>query len=250
MNKPPILEITGVSKSFVSDETRLSVLADVSFSVQEDRFVCIVGPSGAGKSTLLKIIAGFVKPDKGFVRFADIPSMPDRLPLAMVFQNFALFPWLTALGNVEFGLKMMGMDEKKRKKQALEKIELMGLAGFERSYPDELSDGMKQRVGFARALAVSPEVLLMDEPFSALDAFTAQKLRHDLLRIWAESKMTVIMVTHLVDEAIELSDEIVVVSSKPSTVEKIIHNALARPRDRRSREYMDLADRVTIQIGP
>lgn len=247
MNKPAV-EISNVSKFFSMDGSRIQVLDNVSFQVMENEFVCLVGPSGAGKSTLLKIIAGFIKPDKGIVRFGDTETAEERFPISMVFQNFALFPWLTVFKNVEFGLKMTEVDEKKRKKIALEKIALMGLTGFEHYYPDEISDGMKQRVGFARALAVSPKILLMDEPFSALDAFTAKKLREDLLKVWSENRMTVLMVTHLVDEAVLLSNRIIIFSPRPSKVEKIIDNKLERPRNQRADYFFDMVNAVTDKI--
>lgn len=248
-NDRPILEVSGVSKFFIVDKLKHHILNDISFTVREDEFVCLVGPSGAGKSTLLKIIAGFIKPDRGAAQFHIPPLGAGRVSVSMVFQNFSLFPWLTVFENVEFGLKMIEVSSHERKKIAFEKIALMGLSGFEKYYPDEISDGMKQRVGFARALAVSPEILLMDEPFSALDAFTAKKLREDLLKIWSENKMTVVMVTHLVDEAIQLADKVIIFSPSPSQVEKIIENKLVRPRNQRSDQFLDLVDAVTRKIG-
>lgn len=248
MNKPAV-EINNVSKFFSINGSRIQVLDDVSFQVMENEFVCLVGPSGAGKSTLLKIIARFIKPDKGVVRFSDTEAIEGRFPISMVFQNFALFPWLTVFENVEFGLKMSGISAPERKKISLEKIELMGLAGFEKYYPGEISDGMKQRVGFARALAVSPKILLMDEPFSALDAFTAGKLREDLLKVWSENRMTVLMVTHLVDEAVLLSDRIVIFSQRPSKVKKLIENTLERPRNQRTDKFFEMVDAITDKIS-
>ncbi|MFN7088484.1 MAG: ABC transporter ATP-binding protein, partial [Candidatus Paceibacteria bacterium] len=184
-DKNIFIKIENVSKSFWDEGHEEKVLSDISLKVYRGEFLAIVGPSGSGKSTLLRCLAGLMRSDKGRI------SIDGRVPekclgdnLAFVFQDFALFWWLTVTQNVEFGLKMKGVGKWERKKIANEKIFLMGLKGFENDYPDELSIGMRQRVGFARALAVDPELLLMDEPFSSLDAFTAEKLRQELLEIW------------------------------------------------------------------
>jgi len=241
-NKNIILKVEGLSHQFIlQDGKHLPVMHDVSFSVPEGEFVSLVGPSGCGKSTLLKMIAGLLKPDHG-----TIESHAQKM--SVVFQNFAIFPWLNVLDNVEFGLKMEGRPAKERRRIALEKISEVGLSGFEDKYPAELSGGMKQRVGIARALAVSPDLLLLDEPFSSIDALTAERLRADLLSIWTKYKMTVVLVTHLVEEAIELSDRVIVFSARPTTVKKEFTIDLPRPRSKRSPEFFALLDKVTADI--
>ncbi len=191
-----ILKVNDLSHSFNEENKRnFDVIKNVSFSVKKGEFLSIVGPSGSGKSTLLRIIAGLIQPTRGSVEL----NTDKR---AMVFQNFAIFPWLTVHDNIGFGLKMANITKKERKAIVSEKIKEVGLTGFDKKYPKELSGGMRQRVGIARALAVNPELLIMDEPFSSLDTFTAEKLRSDLLDIWNKYKMTVVMVTHLVEEAL------------------------------------------------
>ena len=217
------------------------MLKDISFSVHPGEFVSLVGPSGCGKSTLLKILAGLTKIKKGKVT-------SNARKIAMVFQNFALLPWLTVRENVEFGLRMEGVSKKQRSKIALEKIHEVGLSGHENKYPKELSGGMKQRVGFARALAVSSDLLLMDEPFSSLDVLTAEKLRAELLAIWAKYKMTVIMVTHLVEEAVEMSDRVLVFGPRPTSIKEVVEIKNPRPRDKRSADYYDIVDQITKRI--
>jgi NitT/TauT family transport system ATP-binding protein len=225
------LKISHLHHSFPEEEGRkLEVIKDISFEAQKGEFLSIVGPSGGGKSTLLRIIAGLSN------------------KIAMVFQNFAIFPWLTAYENIEFGLKMKGINVRERKKIVHEKIKEVGLSGFENKYPKELSGGMRQRVGIARALAVNPEILLVDEPFSSLDAFTAEKLRKDLLAIWLQYKMTVVMVTHLVEEAVQLSDRVLVLSPRPAKIKLELAIPLKHPRDKRSQEFYALVDKIVAEI--
>ncbi len=236
------LKISHLHHSFLGEEKRkLEVIKDVSFEVRKGEFLSIVGPSGGGKSTLLRIIAGLLKQTSGSLELG--PSK-----MAMVFQNFAIFPWLTVHENIEFGLKMNGMAAGERGNIAREKIKEVGLTGFEDKYPKELSGGMRQRVGIARALAVNPEILLIDEPFSSLDSFTAEKLREDLLDIWLRYKMTVVMVTHLVEEAVQLSDRILVLSPRPATIKLEVDIPLERPRNKRSQEFYALVDKITAEI--
>lgn len=252
----PIIKVQGVVKSFRDGGEEIKVLNDVTFEVERGEFLAVTGPSGSGKSTLLRIIAGLEKPDGGRVVIDGKPPEQARNQLAVVFQSFALFGWLSSLKNVEFGLRMRGVPQREITRLAHEKMKLMGLRGFEDKFPEELSIGMRQRVGFARALAVDPEVLIMDEPFSALDAFTASTLRKELLQIWRSENvkepgnMTVIMVTHLPDEAAELADRILVVTPRPATVERIFINALPRPRDKRSEEFYRLVDTITEYVAP
>jgi NitT/TauT family transport system ATP-binding protein len=236
------LKISHLRHSFLEEGRRkLEVVKDISFEVRKGEFLSIVGPSGGGKSTLLRIIAGLIKQTSG-----SLESGSDKM--AMVFQNFAIFPWLTVHENIEFGLKMNGIPARERRSIAREKIKEVGLTGFEDKYPKELSGGMRQRVGIARALAVSPEILLVDEPFSSLDAFTAEKLREDLLAIWLRYRMTVVMVTHLVEEAVQLSDRILVLSPRPAAIKLEMDVPLVRPRNKRSQEFYAIADRITGEI--
>lgn len=241
MENNPILKISAISHTFIENGKRLETLKHVSFEVRAGEFFSIVGPSGGGKSTLLRIIAGLVRPTHGTI-------LLNTAKLAMVFQNFAIFPWLTVRENIEFGLKMMNVPKSERMSIALEKLKEVGLTGFDKKYPKELSGGMRQRVGLARALAVNPEVLLMDEPFSSLDAFTAEKLRLDLLEIWRRYKMTIIMVTHSVEEALELSDRIIIMTKRPAVIKQILEVGLARPRDNRSQAFFSFLDQITAQI--
>lgn len=232
------LKILHLHHSFLEEgKKKLEVIKDVSFEVRKGEFLSIVGPSGGGKSTLLRIIAGLIKQTSGSLELGS-----DKM--AMVFQNFAIFPWLTVYENIEFGLKMGGMSVRERGNVVREKIKEVGLAGFEDKYPKELSGGMRQRVGIARALAVNPEILLVDEPFSSLDAFTAEKLREDLLDIWLRYKMTAIMVTHLVEEAVQLSDRVLVLSPRPARIKLEMDILLERPRDMRSERFYAIADEI------
>lgn len=239
------LKVVNISKSFLVDNHDFLVLSDVSFEVGAGEFAALVGPSGCGKSTLLRIIAGLEKQTSGEVDFEGTPAISGDMRSAVIFQHFALFSWMTVFENIAFGLVMRG-DAKPEIKTIVEKlIDEVGLSGFSDKHPKELSGGMKQRVGIARALAVSPKLLLMDEPFSALDAFTADVLRQDLLSIWKKRKMTVILVTHLVEEAVEMADRVVVFTPRPGKVESIDEVNLKRPRNKRTQEFYDLVDKLT-----
>jgi NitT/TauT family transport system ATP-binding protein len=209
-------------------------IGDVSFGVERGEFVSVLGPSGCGKTTVLNTVAGFVRPTSGTVsvdgREVGAPG-PDR---GVVFQGHALFPWKTVLGNVVFGLRMKGVKRREREERGREYLELVGLAGFENRYPHELSGGMRQRLGVARVLANEPAVMLMDEPFASIDAQTRRRLQEDLTRIFEERRPTVFFVTHDIDEAVFLSDRVVVLSSRPSTVNEIVTVDLPRPRSWRT----------------
>lgn len=233
-----LLKVENITKSFAENKHHLTVLDDISIDVKEGEFLMVLGPSGSGKSTLLRIMAGLIPPTTGRV----ITQLDTTH--SFVFQNFALFPWLTIEENVGFGLKMKNLPENEVKKIVREEIERMGLADFEKSYPHELSGGMKQRVGIARALAMKPDIIFLDEPFSALDSFTATKLRADLLKIWQDQKLTLVMVTHLIDEAISLGDRIAVLSNRPARIEHIFHNPLERPRNSRGDKFYELFDTI------
>lgn len=236
-----------VSHTFVSDSGRkIEALKSVSFQVNRGEFFVILGPSGCGKSTLLRLFAGMMPLQKGAITFADETV---RTRTAMIFQSFALFPWLTVYENVAFGLRMRGVSPAEEKAKVHEHLAEMGLTGFAELYPKDLSGGMKQRVGIARALATNPQMLLMDEPFSALDAFTAKKLRAELLSLWEKDKTTVVMVTHLVDEAVEMADRVLVMTPLPGRVEAIMPVALSRPRNTRSSEFFSLVDKITEVVN-
>ncbi len=236
--KQPIITAQKINKQFDEAGQLLPVLQNVSLSVDQGEFVCLVGPSGSGKSTLLRILLGLDRPDSGSVELHNEPKT------AMIFQNFAIFPWLNVVDNVGFGLKMAGLAPDLIAAQVAGYIKEMGLEGFEQQHPRELSGGMKQRVGIARALAMEPDILFMDEPFSALDTFTARKLRQDLTSVWQKKHMTVVMVTHLVEEAVEMADRIIVFSSRPARVTDVTSVDIKRPRNKRSPEFFALVDRI------
>ncbi len=227
----PILSAEQVTKSFPMPRGEPVVaIRDLSLHVQEGEFVCLLGASGCGKSTMLNLFAGFTQPTQGRVLLRDAPITRIEPRCGMVFQSYALFPWKTVQGNVEFGLKMQRVPGAERRRRAAHFIELVHLNGFERHYPVELSGGMQQRVSLARVLAADPDVLLMDEPFAALDAMTRQVMQEELLRIQEASGKTVVFITHSIDEALILADRIVVMSARPGRVKTILENALPRPR--------------------
>ena len=232
------LTIEHLSKQFVKDgEGPVEALVDISIDVKDEEFICILGPSGCGKTTLLRIIAGFDHPTSGVVRIdGSVIDRPNR-KLGMIFQDYSLYPWRTVNENIVFGLELRGVGKEERAKVAQEYLELAGLSGFGNSYPYELSGGMRQRVAVVRALAVNPSVLLMDEPFGALDAQTRNRLQHDLLEIWDKTKKTILFVTHSVDEAVFLADRVVVLTPRPGHVCEVLPIELERPRDRTSVEF-------------
>ncbi|MFB6085932.1 MAG: ABC transporter ATP-binding protein [Halodesulfurarchaeum sp.] len=225
------IEVQGVSKRHQKKGEQLSVFEDLSFAIEEEEFVVIVGPSGCGKTTLLKMIAGITEPSTGFLEVNGSRITGPDPNIAMVFQNFQLLPWKTVLENVAVGLKVQeDMTKAKRREIALEWLDQVGLADFAESYPAELSGGMKQRVGLARALAVDPQILLMDEPFGSLDAQTKDVLQSDLLELWTNQKKTVLFVTHDIDEAIYLADRVLVMSEKPARIDAEVAIDIERPR--------------------
>jgi NitT/TauT family transport system ATP-binding protein len=209
----------------------VTALSDFSLEVGQGEFVSIVGPSGCGKSTFLNILLGLIKPDTGLMQLNGTRITGPGQDRAMVFQEFGLLPWRTVIANVELGLELKGVEASVRRKRAIELINMAGLAGFENHYPHELSGGMKQRVGLARALATDPEVLLMDEPFAALDAQTRDLMQTELLQVWDRTKKTVIFVTHSIEEAVYLSDRVIVMSARPGKTKTTIRINLPRPRD-------------------
>jgi NitT/TauT family transport system ATP-binding protein len=233
----PIVEVRDVGKIWDSRAGTIIALKSASFSVTRGEFICLLGPSGCGKSTLLEIVAGLLEPTTGEV-LMDGERVREASPeRGMVFQSHALFPWRTARENVEFGLEMRRVERSERQRLAKQLIALVGLSGFEESLPRELSGGMCQRVAVARALANSPKVLLMDEPFGALDAQTREELQREITRIWQETRTTIIFVTHSVSEAVILGDRIVVMTGRPGRIHSAISNTLPRPRDATSPEF-------------
>ncbi|HLB57708.1 MAG TPA: nitrate/sulfonate/bicarbonate ABC transporter ATP-binding protein [Gammaproteobacteria bacterium] len=244
----PIIEVVGVEKSFrKGDRQELLVLHDINFRMYAGEIVAILGKSGSGKSTLLRILAGLVSPSVGTVSYRGKSVHGPARGISMVFQNFALLPWLTVLQNVELGLEALGIDREERRERALKAIDTIGLDGFESAFPKELSGGMRQRVGFARALVVNPDVLLMDEPFSALDVLTADNLKSDLLDLW-ETKKTgihgIIFVTHNIEEAALLADRIIVFNSNPGSIRGELKVTLPHPRSELDPRFRNQVDRV------
>jgi NitT/TauT family transport system ATP-binding protein len=248
-----IIEIESVSKHFISDKSQILVLDNVSFNVGNDEFVVIVGPSGCGKSTLLRIIAGLEKADLGRILFKGQPIEAPTPKIAMVFQLFGLLPWKTASQNVEVPLEVLGVAKERRVHVAEEYLRMVELEGFENMYPHDLSGGMKQRVGIARALALKPDVLLMDEPFSSLDELTAKTLRELVMEIWRDPTMptnTFIMVSHNVEEAVFMADRVVVMSPRPGRIVGEVRIDLPRPRSEylRDKQYFDYVDEVVSML--
>ena len=238
------LALRGITKSFSNG---VQILGPVDLVVDEGEFVVIIGPSGAGKSTLLRIITGLASPTSGEVVYKGRPVLDVNHKAALVFQSFALFPWLTVMENVALGLEAQGISREERTRTAGLYIDLVGLDGYERAYPRELSGGMKQRVGLARALTVEPELLCMDEPFSALDALTASNLREQVLDIWGSRKLAskaIILVTHSVEEAVLMGDRVLILASKPGRILADQTIGLPRPRRRRSAEFERQVDEL------
>src|SRR3989442_771787 len=226
------IELRGITYEYTTGERSVVALRDVSFGLAESEFLCLVGRSGCGKSTLLNIVAGFLTPTKGEIRIGGRTVSGRGLDRGIVFQDFAqLFPWRTAQRNVEFGLEMKGVPRAERATTAQRFLELVNLEAFAAAYPHELSGGMQQRVAIARALAYNPSVLLMDEPFAALDALTRDEMQSFLTDVWRETKKTVVYVTHNVAEAVYLADRIVILTPHPGTVRAEIRITLPRPRD-------------------
>ena len=253
--KEIILETINLTKSYpMAGGKELSVLEDINIKITEGEFVSILGQSGAGKSTLLRIMAGLATPSKGKVLYHGASFEEVNPKISMVFQSFALFPWLTVLENVELGLKSYKLKPEEIRDRSIKMIDLVGLDGFEDAYPRELSGGMKQRVGIARALAVEPEILFMDEPFSALDILTADNLRSDLIELWKEGKLpikSIVLVTHNIEESVFMSDRAIVLSHNPGRVKADMPIEIQHPRDKNTREFQYIVDRIyTILTKP
>ncbi len=234
------LKLENISQSYIVDDKVIDAVIDVSFSVRESEFLVILGPGRCGKTVLLNMIAGLEKPASGRILLnGEVIKGSDRR-IGMVFQKLALMPWKTVMANVEFGLKIQGKDKKTRQEVTQKFIDLVGLQGFEKSYPNQLSGGMKQRVGIARAYSNSSEILLMDEPFGQLDAQTRYAMQNEILRIWETEKRTIIFVTNNIEEALYLADRIILLSKFPAHVKEIYEINLPRPRDTMDPEFLKL----------
>ena len=244
----PLLRTEAVSKTYrMPDHLGRLVLDHLDFTLGDGEIVAILGKSGSGKSTFLRILAGLVPPSDGAVEYRGHRVSEPVRGIAMVFQSYALFPWLTVLGNVELGLEALGVSSGERRRRAVDAIDVIGLDGFETAYPKELSGGMRQRVGFARALVVDPDILLLDEPFSSLDVLTAETLRGDLLDLWDANRIPtkgIVMVSHNIEEAVEVADRILIFSSDPGRIRADIPIALPRPRTSESAGFRQIVDQV------
>jgi len=243
----PLLSLVHIQQVYGSGKKSFTALRDVNLSLGEGEFVALLGPSGCGKSTLLRIIAGLQRPSAGEVLYRGAPLQGVNPHASIVFQTFALFPWLTVLGNVEVALKARGIPPKLRTARAVDLLDRVGLDGFETAYPRELSGGMRQKVGFARAMAVEPELLCLDEPFSALDVLSAEALRGELLELWTSGKIptrALLMVTHSIEEAVFMADRIVVMEKDPGRVVRDLRVTLAHPRIRKDSDFLEVVDRV------
>jgi ABC-type nitrate/sulfonate/bicarbonate transport system ATPase subunit len=241
------LSVDRVSMVFERDGKRTEVLNNINLEVGDGEFVCLLGPSGCGKTTLLNAMAGFLSPTSGEITVdGELVRKPDPRRI-FVFQERGVFPWLTVEGNIGFGLSKLTKAE--REQRIAHYVKMVGLQGFERTYPQELSGGMKQRLEVARALAVNPDMLLLDEPFGALDSITRLVMRGELLRIWEAERKTVIFVTHDIDEAVQLADRVVVMSARPASIRQIVNIDIAHPRDISAPRYLELRDGIFQQIG-
>lgn len=243
-----IAAVSDISKSYITPAGKKAVLENINFKIYENEFVVLFGPGQCGKTTLLKIIAGLEQAENGEVSVEDVPVREPGPERAVVYQNIALFPWLTVMGNVEFGPKARGVNKQERRKDALRYIELVGLKGFENTYPVKLSGGMKQRVGIARAYCSKPKIMLMDEPFGALDAQTRYLMQEEVIRISGTEKRTVVFVTNNIEEALYLADRIIVMTECPSSVKAEITVDLPRPRSYVDAEFLRLRQEISSMV--
>jgi NitT/TauT family transport system ATP-binding protein len=254
-NTASLLELKNIDKEYIADiHKKIVILDSISLRINYREFVSIVGPSGCGKSTLLRIIMGLESYNKGQIFFKGNPFSKGRVnsSMAIVFQSFGLLPWLTVIENIELGLEAMHVSKIQRRTKSVAVVQEVGLEGFENAYPRELSGGMKQRVGIARALVIDPEVLLMDEPFSSLDPLTADGLREEVLKVWSNkitAPETVMMVTHNIEEAVYLSDRVIILSHRPGSVLKEVRIQIPRPREKRDSSIYEYADYITTMIS-
>lgn len=240
-----IITLKNISKTFKEDSNELTVLKDINLEIKMGEFFIFLGPSGSGKSTLLRIMSGLEKEFQGSVELGEDTLKSD---FSFIFQQFALLPWMSVFENVEVGLLARHVSKSDRHTLVMEELKKLGLEKFANSLPKELSGGMKQRVGIARSLVTKPKIIFMDEPFSALDSFTAESLRQEILGIWQDTKTTMVMVTHLISEAIELADRIAVLTSRPGKIEQVVGVNLPRPRQKRSESFYNLEDKLNSLI--
>jgi NitT/TauT family transport system ATP-binding protein len=251
LKRPPVpsgkLRLEHVGMAFDNDGKSFPVLEDINLDVSDGEFVCLVGPSGCGKSTLLNLMGGFLAPTSGSITIDGQPVQGPDPRRILVFQERGVFPWLTVEGNIGFGLS--GLPRAERDQRIAHYVQMMRLQGFEHTYPADLSGGMKQRLQVARALAVNPDILYLDEPFGALDSVTRLIMRGELLRIWETERRTIIFVTHDIDEAVQLADRVVVLSSRPAKIEDILTIDIAHPRNISSPRYLQLRDELMSKIG-
>jgi NitT/TauT family transport system ATP-binding protein len=251
LKRPPVpsrkLRLEHVGMAFDNDGKSFSVLEDINLDVSDGEFICLVGPSGCGKSTLLNLMGGFLAPTSGSITIDGQPVQGPDPRRILVFQERGVFPWLTVEGNIGFGLS--GLPRAERNQRIAHYVQMVRLQGFEHTYPADLSGGMKQRLQVARALAVNPDILYLDEPFGALDSVTRLIMRGELLRIWETERRTIIFVTHDIDEAVQLADRVVVLSSRPAKIEDILTIDIAHPRNISSPRYLELRDELMSKIG-
>ncbi len=243
-----ILKVENLFKSFDTNDKRLLVLDNLSFEIYDKEFLTIVGPSGCGKTTLLRIIAGLDKPISGKIKLKDEVIKKPSIKIGYVPQNFSLFPWKTVFKNIIFGLKIQGVNKQQCEVKAKELLNLMGLSKFRKYFPKEISGGMKQKVAIARSLAIDQKIMLLDEPLRSLDAQSRNKLQDDIINIWQKSMRTILFITHSIDEAVYLSDRIILLSEIPSSIKKIVSVKLKRPRDRTSIEFNSIKRDILNEI--
>lgn len=239
------IEIKNLSKTFkTNNNLEVNALKNITLEIKENDFICIVGPSGCGKSTMLRIIASLENASEGIITYKGKEITVPTSDIGMVFQNYSLLQWRTVLDNIALGLEFKGLSKNERRDIARKYLNMISMDKFEKAYPYELSGGMQQRVAIARALANNPDVLLMDEPFGALDAYTRILLQKELLNIWEKNKKTILFVTHSVDEAVYLADRIIVMGKNPGTIREIIDIKMDRPRDRGNLEYAQITSKI------
>ncbi len=238
------INIDNVTKVYGTGQSKVTALDRVSLNFGPEEFVCLLGPSGCGKTTLLNMLAGFEHPSQGGITAFDKTVAEPGADRTIVFQEYALFPWLTVAQNIEYGLKRKGMSAADCSNTSRHYVDLIDLRGFEKKYPRQLSGGMRQRVALARALAVKPKILLMDEPFAALDSFTRERMQNELIRVWQAEKTAVFFVTHSIAEAIKLADKIVVMSPRPGRVSEVIEMSTSRPRDPETEENVRVSRHI------
>jgi sulfonate transport system ATP-binding protein len=252
LSAPPAIDIQGVSRTFTTAGADVPALRDVSLAVAEGEFVSLIGPSGCGKSTLLRMLAGLDRPDRGTVAVEGVPVTAPSLSRGILFQDHRLLPWLTVEQNVDLGLHKAALTATTRRQRVADLIALVGLAGFEQAFPYQLSGGMSQRAAIARSLAPRPKLLLLDEPLGALDSLTRSKLQTELLRIWKHERITMLMVTHDVEEAVFLSDRVVVMEPRPGRIADIVDVPLPKPRHRGDPAFVDIKTRLLdiLEVEP